>query len=254
MFEQNSLKDRVVLCTGASSGIGQRMAQTLALAGASVFLVARREERLVKAVEEIQANKNNGAVSFSIDLSKTGSLEALYQRCCEKLGPPDILVNAAGVNFREDWESISMDSWNSTIYLNLSIPFFLAQKCVPEMIKRGWGRIINIASLQSYRAFPNGLAYGASKGGIAQVTRGMAEAWSRSGVTANAIAPGFFPTDLTEPVFKDSAKSDHNAKMTAIGRNGVMSDLDGITVFLASKESDYITGQIINVDGGYSAK
>ena len=128
-------------------------------------------------------------------------------------------MNAAGVNLRENWDSISIESWNSTIQLNLSIPFFLAQKCVAEMIKSGWGRIINIASLQSYRAFPNGIAYGASKGGIAQVTRGMAEAWSKYGVTANAIAPGFFRTNLTEPVFRDQEKAEHNARMTAVGRN-----------------------------------
>ena len=98
------------------------------------------------------------------------------------------------------------------------------------------------------------MAYGASKGGIAQVTRSMAEAWSSDGITANAIAPGFFPTELTAPIFDDFETESHNAQMTAIGRNGIMKDLDGITVFLASQASDYITGQIINVDGGYTAK
>lgn len=122
------------------------------------------------------------------------------------------------------------------------------------MRTKGFGNIINIASLQSYRAFTNGLAYGASKGGIVQLTRAMAEAWSSDGITTNAIAPGFFPTELTAPVFGDADVSEHHARMTAIGRNGRLEDLDGVTVFLASRASAYITGQVIPVDGGYTAK
>jgi NAD(P)-dependent dehydrogenase (short-subunit alcohol dehydrogenase family) len=118
----------------------------------------------------------------------------------------------------------------------------------------GWGRIINIASLQSSRAFPNSMAYGASKGGISQLTRAMAEAWSRLGITCNAIAPGFFPTELTAPVYENPELLDKLAAQTAIGRNGVLSDLDGLTLFLASPASDYVTGQIIHLDGGFTAK
>ena len=122
------------------------------------------------------------------------------------------------------------------------------------MASRGWGRIINIASLQSSRAFENGLAYGASKGGVAQLTRAMAEAWSRQGINTNAIAPGFFPTGLTAPVYQNPALIDKLAAQTAIGRNGELEDLDGITLFLASPASDYLTGQVIYLDGGFTAK
>jgi NAD(P)-dependent dehydrogenase (short-subunit alcohol dehydrogenase family) len=122
------------------------------------------------------------------------------------------------------------------------------------MMEKGWGRIINIASLQSSRAFANGLAYGASKGGICQLTRAMAEAWSSHGISCNAIAPGFFPTELTAPVYENPEALEKLAAQTAMGRNGELADLDGLTVFLASPASDYLTGQVIHLDGGFTAK
>ena len=122
------------------------------------------------------------------------------------------------------------------------------------MQAKSWGRVINIASLQSSRAFANGMAYGASKGGIAQLTRAMAEAWSSTGINCNAIAPGFFPTGLTAPVYDNPEMLDKLAAQTAIGRNGELQDLDGLTTFLAATASDYITGQVIHLDGGFTAK
>ena len=142
--------------------------------------------------------------------------------------------------------------WNFA--MNLAVPFFLARALVPAMAEKGWGRVINIASLQTTRAFANGLVYGASKGGVGQLTRAMAEAWSGQGIACNAIAPGFFPTELTAALFDDPSTTDGLAARTAIGRNGRLEDLDGVTVFLASPASDYITGQVINVDGGFTAK
>ena len=148
---------------------------------------------------------------------------------------------------------ISEGDWDATLKLNLDAPFFLAQKLAPAMIAKGWGRIINIASLQSVRAFGNSGPYGASKGGVMQLTRAQAEAWSRDGVNNNAIAPGFFATPLTAPVAGDPARWAAMAERTMIGRNGELDDLRGVTVFLASRASDYITGQTIFVDGGFSS-
>ena len=125
---------------------------------------------------------------------------------------------------------------------------------VPAMGAKGWGRIINIASLQSARAFPGGIAYGASKGGVAQLTRAMAESWSALGVTCNAIAPGFFPTELTAAVFADSEVAEDYAARSCIDRNGRLEDLAGPALFLASAASDYVTGQVLFVDGGVTAK
>ena len=122
------------------------------------------------------------------------------------------------------------------------------------MAERGWGRIINIASLQSYRAFPNSAPYGAGKGGIVQLTRAIAQAWSARGINCNAIGPGFFPTALTAPVFANAELVQHHAEQTCIGRNGALTDLYGLSVFLASDASAYITGQTIMIDGGFTAK
>lgn len=248
-----SLTGKVALVTGATSGIGRRQALALAQAGAAVVLVGRREARLQETVVEIEAVEARAA-SLSVDLTDRGRLPELAERAMIPFGSIDILINAAGVNLRQPAEEITLESWDATLNLNLAVPFFLARELVPAMKANGWGRIINIASLQSSRAFPNGLAYGASKGGITQLTRAMAEAWSRHGITCNAIAPGFFPTELTAPVYEDTAQLDRLAAQTAVGRNGELSDVDGLTVFLASPASDYLTGQVVPLDGGFTAK
>ena len=247
------LTGRVALVTGGSSGIGRRMGQALAGAGAAVVLVARRAPQLADAVATIKA-AGGTAAGLARDLTDPAQMDAVAAEAAQSFGAPDILVNAAGVNLREAPEDITPDSWQRTLTLNLTIPFFLARACVGGMKAKGGGRIVNIASLQSARAMPNGMAYGASKGGVAQLTRAMAEAWSADGITANAVAPGFFPTELTGPVFEDEGRAAALAAQTAIGRNGRLEDLDGITVFLVSPAASYITGQVIYVDGGFTAK
>lgn len=247
------LTGKVALVTGGTSGIGRRQALALGQAGASVVLLGRREAQLQEAVAEIEA-VGGRATALTADLSDRGLLPGIAERAALPFGSIDILINAAGVNFRQPAEEITLDSWDRTLNLNLAVPFFLARELVLAMKEGGWGRIINIASLQSSRAFPNGLAYGASKGGISQLTRAMTEAWSRHGITCNAIAPGFFPTELTAPVYENPELLDKLAAQTTIGRNGVLSDLDGLTVFLASPASDYVTGQVIHLDGGFTAK
>ncbi|OZA91879.1 MAG: hypothetical protein B7X76_01390 [Azorhizobium sp. 39-67-5] len=166
----------------------------------------------------------------------------------------DILVNAAGMNLRQPYAQVTADAFDLHHAVHVRGPFLLVQKLAPAMAERGWGRVINIASLQSFRAFPNSAPYGAAKGAIAQLTRAMAEAWSPHGITCNAIAPGFFPTALTQAVFEDAARTAHNAAQNAIGRNGELADLTGPAVFLASDAAAYVTGQILAVDGGFTAK
>ena len=151
-------------------------------------------------------------------------------------------------------DEVTYEGWDQTLALNLSAPFFLSQAFVPAMKAKGWGRIVNFASLQTTRAFPGGIAYGTSKAGISQLTRAMAEAWSSYGITANAIGPGFFPTELTQAVFSDDARACRNAAQTCIGRNGRLEDMDGPLLFLCSDASSYVTGQILMVDGGFTAK
>ena len=247
------LSGKVALVTGASSGIGQQQSQTLARAGASVVLLGRRQEQLLSTVADIEA-LGGKAAALALDLNAREQLVEVAKQAADQFGSIDILINAAGVNLRQPVDEITLESWDQTLNLNLAVPFFLARELVPGMQAKAWGRIINIASLQSSRAFANGLAYGASKGGIAQLTRAMAEAWSAKGINCNAIAPGFFPTGLTAPVYQNPDMLDKLAVQTAIGRNGELADLDGVTIFLAAAASDYITGQIIHLDGGFTAK
>ncbi|MCB9742531.1 MAG: SDR family oxidoreductase [Alphaproteobacteria bacterium] len=244
------LEGRVVVVTGASSGIGRSLSLAYAQAGARVVVVARRAERLHDLVEDIGAS----AAAVPCDLLDRAALAELGGRLAEPFGAPEVLVNAAGLNPRKPAEQVSWDDWDRTLDINLAAPFFLARQLVPAMLARGWGRVINIASLQSKLAFAKGLPYGASKGGVAQLTRAMAEAWSPGGVNCNAIAPGFFPTELTGPVFADPEASAALAARTMIGRNGRLEDLHGPALFLSSPASDYVTGQVLYVDGGFTAK
>jgi len=252
-----ALNGRVALVTGGSSGIGRAMAGHLAAAGAAVVLVALpgEKQQLEEAKAEIEA-AGGRAAHACCDVSRLEDLAAMVKEAVAFFGDPDILVNAAGVNIREPWDRVSFETWNKTLAINLSAPFFLARLLVPAMKTKGWGKIINIGSLQSVRAFPNSAPYGASKGGLMQLTRAMAEAWSgdQSGITANAIGPGFFHTGLTAPLYNEPKVIEALARQTIIGRNGELSDLAGLTIFLASRASDYITGQLIFLDGGWTAK
>ena len=239
--------------TGASSGIGQALANALARAGAWVVGIARREN----ALEDWKKASRAEGLDVEACAADVGTPKAAEEAGCDlarRFGPLDILINAAGVNPRKPAEDVTLEEWQATLDLNLSAPFFLARGLVPGMKEKGWGRIVNIASLQSVRAFPAGIAYGASKGGVAQLTRAMAEAWSGEGITCNAIAPGFFPTPLTSKVFENEQAVAKLAGQTCIGRNGQLSDLTGPLLFLASPASDYVTGQVLFVDGGFTAK
>ena len=246
------LDGRVALVTGAGSGIGQAIALALAGAGAAMLLVGRRKEALEQTRAAVAAQGGRAAV-LACDLARRDALAGCAADAVRPYGAPDILVSAAGVNLRRPMLEVDSEDWDATLRVNLDAPFFLAQRLAPAMIERRWGRIINIASLQSVRAFADSGAYGASKGAVMQLTRAQAQAWSRHGVNANAIAPGFFPTALTEPVFADPQRAGEMAARTFVGRNGILQDLAGTAIFLASRASDYVTGQTLFVDGGFSA-
>jgi NAD(P)-dependent dehydrogenase (short-subunit alcohol dehydrogenase family) len=235
----------VACVTGASSGLGKTIAQALVAGGAQVVSVARRKAEWCDG---------KSSIALSADLSDLRAIPDIADDIAGQFGPPDIVINAAGINTRQIADQVTLDGWLTTLDLNLSVPFFLSQAMVPAMREKGWGRIINFASLQSQRAFTGGIAYGASKGGIVQLTRAMAEAWSRDGIMANALAPGFFPTELTGPVFSDADRSARNAEQTCIGRNGQLDDIIGPALFLCSDVSNYVTGQVLYVDGGFTAK
>lgn len=247
------LTGRTALVTGGNSGIGLAMARALGLAGARLVLVARRVPELQRARAAL-SDDNIPADIIGVDLASP-DVGADVAKTAGDLGLTiEILINAAGVNLRQPFRDVSAEAFDLHTAVHLRAPFLLTQAFAPAMAARKWGRIVNIASLQSWRAFANSAPYGAAKGGIVQLTRAIAEAWSSQGITCNAIAPGFFPTPLTAQVFGDAERARRLAAQTAIGRNGELNDLIGATVFFASDASAYVTGQTLAVDGGFTAK
>ena len=240
------------MVTGGSSGIGRAIGAALAGAGARVVLIARGANALAVAAARIEA-AGGEAAWVSADLGDRAALERGASAAAARFGEPDILVCAAGINLRPPMDALTPADWDQTMAVNLTAPFLLGQRFGPGMAARGWGRIINITSQQAARAFGNSGGYGASKGGLTALTRSQSEAWAPRGVCCNALSPGFVATPLTSAVASDPARSAALAARTMVGRNGEPRDFEGAAVFLASRASDYVTGQVICVDGGFSA-
>ena len=251
-LENFSLKNKVALVTGGTSGLGKMMALALARAGAFVWIVSTRNNA-DEAISEIEQQGSEGAF-FQVDVTNSNELETMLSHIYGVSKKIDILVNAAGINLRIPAEDLSLDDWQKTMDINLTAPYQLSQLVVKKMKENDWGRIINIASLQSLRAFDDSIPYGASKGGVMQLTRALAQAYSKNGILVNAIAPGFFHTKLTESLFQDPEKLKVLAGKTMMNRNGEEEDLFGISVFLCSDANSYITGQTIFLDGGFTAQ
>jgi NAD(P)-dependent dehydrogenase (short-subunit alcohol dehydrogenase family) len=247
-----ALTGRVAVVTGGSSGIGRGIALALGQAGAAVVLVARDENRLRASAADLRAAGCQVAWA-SADIGDRADLDRAAQQAAGAFGWPDILVNCAAVNIRPPLDELTIADWDTTIAVNLTAPFLLGQRFGPVMAAQGWGRIINITSQQAERAFGNSGGYGASKGGLAALTRSQSEAWAPRGVCCNAISPGFVATPLTAAVASDPVRWAAMAARTMTGRAGEADDFAGAAVFLASRASDYVTGQLIRVDGGFSS-
>ena len=247
-----SLEGRVALVTGGSSGIGRAMAGALARAGARVVLLARGRDALAAAAGDLTADGCQAAW-VSADVADRAALGGAAAAAARPFGEPDILVNAAGLNLRPPLGELTAAQWDELMAVNLSAPFLLGQAFGPGMARRGWGRIINIASQQAIRAFGNSGGYGPAKAGVAALTRSQSEAWAASGVCCNTVVPGFVATPLTAEVAADPVRSAALAARTMIGRNGEPADFEGVAVFLASPASGYVTGQLLFVDGGFAA-
>jgi NAD(P)-dependent dehydrogenase (short-subunit alcohol dehydrogenase family) len=242
------LRGRLALVTGGSSGIGRAMATSLGRAGAELILVARDGAALEATVRDL-TDQGVAASHLRVDLADRGSIAGLTAQ----VPRVDILVNAAGVNIRPPLEQLREQDWDQTIAVNLTAPYLLGQHFGPGMAQRGFGRIITVSSQQSVRAYGNSGGYGASKAGVNGLIRSQAEAWSARGVCCNAVAPGVVHTPMTEPIFADPARARAMADRTLIGRNGEPGDFGGVAVFLASNASAHLTGQVLFVDGGFSA-
>jgi len=251
LTELFGLAGRTALVTGASSGIGREIAESLARAGAAMVLLARDEDRL-RAVADGIRTASGAADWVGADLGDRAALSRACDAVPRAFGEPDILVNAAAVNLRPPLAELTQDEWDTTIAVNLTAPFLLGQRFGPAMAARGWGRIIHLLSQQAVRAYGNSGAYGAAKAGLAGLTRSQAEAWSRHGVCVNAIAPGIVRTPMTRALADDPQRWAALAGRTMTGRNSEVSDFTGVAVFLTGRAADYITGQTIFVDGGFS--
>ncbi len=252
VLQQFDLTGKVAVVTGASRGLGEAMALALAEAGADVALVARTAGSLDAVAARVR-EMGRRALAVPVDLSRTEGIEEMAHRVVDGYGRVDVLVNAAGTQARKPILEVTEEDWERVISLNLKAVLFCSQAVARRMIQQGRGKIINIASLSSSIGIQNISVYTAAKGGVLSLTRAMAVEWARHGINVNAIGPGYFPTELTRGVYEDPQRNRWVVERTPMGRWGAPRDLAGAVVFLASEASDFITGELINVDGGWLA-
>jgi len=246
-----NLAGRVALVTGASRGLGQHFARALARAGADLVLTSRDRACLVPFEQEIAA-LGRRSLSVSLDVRDQQSIQSAIGEAEVAFGHIDILVNNAGINIRKPAADVTWDDWNQVLDTNLRGAFFVAQAVARGMCTRNYGRIVNIGSVTAVAGYAGLAPYGASRGGIRQLTMSLADDWGRHGITVNCLAPGWFKTSQNAVMYQDPEWLAYLCDRIPLKRPGHPSDLDGPIVFLASEESRYITGQTILVDGGIS--
>ena len=245
------LKGKTALVTGGNGGIGLGMAQGLAAAGATVAIAGRDPAKNSSAVKAL----GDKAIALEADLKDETSCRAMVDEAATRLGRLDILVNNAGMNVRKRPEEYSLDEWKLVMDTNLTSAFVAAQAAYPHFKRASGGKIVNIGSMMSIFGASFVAPYGASKGGIVQLTRALACAWAKDNIQVNAVLPGWIDTAMTQRARKDIAGLHENVlRRTPAGRWGEPRDLSGIAVFLCSAASDFVTGSAIPVDGGYSSQ
>lgn len=247
-----SLAGKTAVVTGGTSGIGRALSLGLADAGADVVATARRKEQVESTADEIEA-RGRKTLRISSDVCDRASLEALATATLEAFGKVDILINCAGIIRRTPTLTLAEEEWNNILNTNLTGTLRACQVFGRHMIERGYGRIINIASLNSFVALTEVTAYAASKAAIVSLTRSLAVEWSKKGVTVNAIAPGVFRTELNANLLDSTPRGQELLMRTPMGRFGKTEELIGAAVFLASDGASFVTGQTLSVDGGFLA-
>lgn len=253
LFDHNpfDLSGQVAIVTGTSRGLGQHFARALARAGADLVLTSRKRETLAEFAAEMEA-LGRRVVALELDVRDEASIRRMAADADAAFGQIHILVNNAGCNIRKPALEVTWSDWNQILETNLRGTFFVAQAVARGMIAHGYGRIINIGSVTSVFGYAGLAPYGASRGGVRQLTMSLADDWGKFGVTVNCLAPGWFKTEQNKVLYEDQEWVDYLIERIPVKRPGQPHDLDGAVVFLASESSRYITGQTLLVDGGIS--
>ena len=251
-MESFNLIGKIALITGGNGGIGLAMAKSIGQAGASVVIAGRNETKNKESVNFLKG-LNIDCISLTVDVTNEASCESLIQKTVSHFGKINILVNNAGTNIRKRPEEYKLDEWKSIIDTNLISMFVCSKACFSHFKNINEGKIINIGSMHSLFGAPLGSAYSASKGGVVQLTKSLANSWAKDNIQVNAVLPGYIDTTLTQQARIDIPELQKRVEQrTPVGRWGVPDDLGGIAVFLSSQASDFISGTAIPVDGGYS--
>ena len=251
MKELFDLTGKVAIVTGTSRGLGQYFARALAGAGADLVITSRKLSSLTEFKKEIES-LGKKALPVQLDVLSQDDIENMVQMTINEYGKIDILVNNAGLNIRKPVTEISPQDWDTVLDTNLKGSFFCAQAAAKEMIKRHYGRIINIGSCTCVFGMEGIVPYTASRGGVLQMSRGLAAEWGKYGITVNVLAPGWFETAQNKLLYENKEWLNYIKSRIPLNRPGEPHDLDGTVIFLASDASEYITGQMILVDGGFT--
>lgn len=247
------VEDRLALVTGSSRGLGRALALTLADAGARVVVHGRDAEALEAVRAEASSRSGREAVSVRFDVTDVAAVRAGLEELIAVHGVPDILVNNAGLQRRAPFETFDPEDWDALVASNLDSVFYVSRHVVPGMVARGSGKIVNIASVQSMLARETIAPYSATKGAVAQLTKGMAADLARHGIQVNAISPGYFATEMNRALVEDEAFSSWLVARTPARRWGSFEELSGALLFLTSEASSFVSGQNLFVDGGMTA-